>query len=267
MKALAFILPPLAGAIIGYVTNAVAVRMLFRPLKALYIGRWKLPFTPGILPRERGRLADSIGAMVERELLTPAVLAERLNSGGVKEKILRAAGDLVVEKSGEWYPSAVSGLVLSLSRPPVRGILEEQGRLFLSKIVLSLNVFQRFFVSAAGYDKTLSEKMPHIIDDFLRLLEETLQKEAVQKKCFDLLKTNLEKAGDFQVSEEQTAALLDSVDVRALVRDRVNSLDMLTVEGIILDVMAGELKWINLFGGIIGALIGAAQVGFSFLLR
>ncbi|MDR1636833.1 MAG: DUF445 family protein, partial [Treponema sp.] len=66
-----WLVPPLAGAFIGFLTNVLAIRMLFRPLKELRIFGIRLPFTPGILPRERRRLADSIGRMVERELLTP----------------------------------------------------------------------------------------------------------------------------------------------------------------------------------------------------
>jgi uncharacterized membrane protein YheB (UPF0754 family) len=34
---LLWIIPPLAGAIIGYVTNAVAVKMLFRPLREIRV--------------------------------------------------------------------------------------------------------------------------------------------------------------------------------------------------------------------------------------
>jgi uncharacterized membrane protein YheB (UPF0754 family) len=38
---------------------------------------------------------------------------------------------------------------------------------------------------------------------------------------------------------------------------------MLDVERIILDVMANQFKWINLFGGILGGLIGFLQVLLS----
>jgi uncharacterized membrane protein YheB (UPF0754 family) len=44
------LLPPLLGAIIGYVTNALAIRMLFRPLREYRIGPFRVPFTPGIIP-------------------------------------------------------------------------------------------------------------------------------------------------------------------------------------------------------------------------
>ncbi|MDR2144498.1 MAG: DUF445 domain-containing protein [Treponema sp.] len=261
-----FIIAPLAGALIGYVTNAIAVRMLFRPLKEIRIAGLRLPFTPGILPRQRRRLADSIGAMVERELFTPEVLAERLAGGEVREKLGRIFLSMAGKKAEEWYPGAVSELVVFLSTPKIREILESHGRAFLNRVVLSLNVFQRFFVTVGKYDTTLKEKMPVIIEDLLRGLEAMLRSETLKEKLLGFCGQSLEKAlGAGVLSAGQLAGILDSVNVQALVRDRIDKLDMLQVEGIILDLLAGELKWINLFGAVLGALIGIVQILISAL--
>ena len=82
-----WIMPPLIGAIIGYFTNWLAIKMLFRPLKPVYLGKFKLPFTPGILPRERARLTDSVGETVSRELLTAEVFRSRLVEPALLGKI------------------------------------------------------------------------------------------------------------------------------------------------------------------------------------
>ncbi|MFW5711548.1 MAG: DUF445 domain-containing protein [bacterium] len=76
----AWIFPPVIGALIGYVTNDIAIKMLFRPLKAKYIGALRLPFTPGIIPRQREKLADSIGLMVSRELITEDAIRHQISS-------------------------------------------------------------------------------------------------------------------------------------------------------------------------------------------
>jgi uncharacterized membrane protein YheB (UPF0754 family) len=52
-----------------------------------------------------------------------------------------------------------------------------------------------------------------------------------------------------------------------MISGRVNSLEMERVEGIVLDVMARELKWIDVFGGVLGFLIGIFQALFTWLLR
>jgi uncharacterized membrane protein YheB (UPF0754 family) len=52
-----------------------------------------------------------------------------------------------------------------------------------------------------------------------------------------------------------------------MVRNRINRMDMLRVEKIILDVMANQLKWIDVFGAILGFLIGLFQALFGWLMR
>lgn len=66
--------PPIAGAIIGYFTNDIAIKMLFRPYKPIYIGQRQLPFTPGLIPRNQERLAKRIADTIMSSLLTPGEL-------------------------------------------------------------------------------------------------------------------------------------------------------------------------------------------------
>ncbi|BDA39470.1 DUF445 domain-containing protein [Candidatus Atelocyanobacterium thalassae] len=68
------IVPPLAGTIIGYFTNDIAIKMLFRPYKAIYIGKFRLPFTPGLIPRNQKRLAKKVSDTIMGSLLTPEEL-------------------------------------------------------------------------------------------------------------------------------------------------------------------------------------------------
>lgn len=90
----AWILPPIVGAIIGYITNDIAIKMLFRPLKAKHIGPIKLPFTPGIIPRQRDKLAESIGLMVSRELITEDAIRRQISSPAFKKTISMRVGEL-----------------------------------------------------------------------------------------------------------------------------------------------------------------------------
>jgi uncharacterized membrane protein YheB (UPF0754 family) len=68
------IIPPITGAIIGYFTNDIAIKMLFRPYKAIYIGKRRLPFTPGLIPANQGRLAKKVSDTIMGSLLTPTEL-------------------------------------------------------------------------------------------------------------------------------------------------------------------------------------------------
>jgi len=65
-----YLTPPMIGAFIGYLTNRIAIRMLFRPLKAWRIGRLRVPMTPGVIPSKRKELALNMGEVVGDHLLT-----------------------------------------------------------------------------------------------------------------------------------------------------------------------------------------------------
>jgi uncharacterized membrane protein YheB (UPF0754 family) len=69
-----YLVPPIAGAIIGYFTNDIAIKMLFRPYKAIYVGKRRLPFTPGLIPSNQDRLAKRISDTIMGSLLTPEEL-------------------------------------------------------------------------------------------------------------------------------------------------------------------------------------------------
>ncbi|KJH71703.1 DUF445 domain-containing protein [Aliterella atlantica] len=66
--------PPVVGGIIGYFTNDIAIKMLFRPYRAIYIGQRRLPFTPGLIPRNQERLAKRVSDTIMGSLLTPEEL-------------------------------------------------------------------------------------------------------------------------------------------------------------------------------------------------
>lgn len=71
---LLIVAPPVTGGIIGYFTNDLAIKMLFRPYRPLYVGGRKLPFTPGLIPSNQERLAQRIADTIMGSLLTPAEL-------------------------------------------------------------------------------------------------------------------------------------------------------------------------------------------------
>jgi uncharacterized membrane protein YheB (UPF0754 family) len=314
---LLFFVPPAVGAVIGYVTNSIAIKMLFRPLKEIRIFGVRLPFTPGILPKQRKRLALSIGAMVERELITPEIIRQRLLNGEVREKVKQSISfytNKILEKTpnellhehksllqekissaaDKYYPAIAASVLNFLKNAEIRKELESKGRILLMNVFLKLNSFQRFFLSAGQYDLTLQEKIPEIINDLISNTENLLNESKVKNKFLDAVASffsgiidgqnkNLgalldigengkNKLDDFifkklfETVDGQIENILSSINIKNLVSERIDSLDMIRVERIILDVMADQFKWINIFGGILGFLIGLFQAVFSHLL-
>ena len=63
---ISFIVIPLSSGIVGYITNYIAIKMLFRPYKK----KWYSFGWQGIIPKNREKLANKIGLMVSKELIS-----------------------------------------------------------------------------------------------------------------------------------------------------------------------------------------------------
>jgi uncharacterized membrane protein YheB (UPF0754 family) len=112
---LTYITPPIIGAFIGYLTNRVAIRMLFRPLKRWKIGPIPVPMTPGVIPSKRHELALNIGEMVGEQLLT----SEEINSSLKKDSFQEHLYYLIESKVGSFLKKDL-GPLSSIIHPSYR---------------------------------------------------------------------------------------------------------------------------------------------------
>ncbi len=90
-----YFIAPLLGGLIGYITNDIAIRMLFRPHKAKYLLGIHIPFTPGIIPKEKGRIAEAIGGVISENLMNNEVLEKYLLSDEMIGKVRSAVEEFI----------------------------------------------------------------------------------------------------------------------------------------------------------------------------
>ena len=94
-----YLIGPAVGAVIGYITNDIAIRMLFRPHQAKYILGVHVPFTPGIIPKEKARIAGAIGKAGSENLMNGEVLENSLRSDDMMSKLSNAIDEFVATQS------------------------------------------------------------------------------------------------------------------------------------------------------------------------
>lgn len=119
----------LVGAIIGYVTNVVAIILLFRPYKAI-----KIPIIGfeiiGLIPKRREEIAKSIGETVKNELLSIEEINSQLLNDSNKQKLVDAIKvklkDVVEEKTAS-IPFGLGSVVNNM----VEDVLEVELTLFI----------------------------------------------------------------------------------------------------------------------------------------
>ncbi|MFB9861071.1 DUF445 domain-containing protein [Salinicoccus siamensis] len=82
------ILMMVIGALIGGLTNMLAIRMLFRPYEPKYIFGRQLPFTPGVIPRRREEASLKMGEIITQHLLTPDAFISKIDSDETRRFIM-----------------------------------------------------------------------------------------------------------------------------------------------------------------------------------
>ena len=135
-----YIIGALIGAVIGYITNWLAIKMLFRPREAKYIFGIKLPFTPGLIPKEKSRIANKVGETVGTHLLNSDSLSKALKDDKIKAKFNEVAKEKInqvinsnstLEESlkntlGENYYALKGNMINNITKTILESIQEEE---------------------------------------------------------------------------------------------------------------------------------------------
>lgn len=192
-----FILLPLLGAVIGWVTNVLAIRLLFRPLHPVRIGPFSLQ---GLIPKRRGEIAANVGEVVAQRLFSVDELASHLDASSLQkevEAVVKQAVDMWCEKKMVMLPGTVRQYCSSVLRDTVA--------------------------------TEVARQFPDMLTIFF-------------------------------------ARMHQQVDVQAIVAEKINTLPLVDVEAMVLDVARRELKQIELLGAVLGFIIGLFQALLVYLM-
>lgn len=143
------ILGVVTGGIIGYFTNWLAIKMLFRPLEEKYFLGRRLAFTPGLIPKEKDRIARTIGMTVEEYLLSPEAIMKSLEENNFKLKFKHfigltlddfknkdyRLGDLIEEYMGDRLETIHFQIRENLREAMVRTLVDMDLKTFIEDMV------------------------------------------------------------------------------------------------------------------------------------
>ncbi len=293
---------PLVGAVIGYVTNWIAVKMLFRPRKEIRILGVRLPLTPGVIPRGKRRLARAVGQAVEQQLLTREVLEEVLLSDEKKEMVRSAAAHWMQEKreSGETLRQAADR---TFSEENVDGFLKKAedaatdliynrllsmdvGRIVSEKVLETVRekLGESMFGMMLGGSfvdpvvRQVEEKINEYVEEHGRPVVEQIveeESEKLQGKTVGETAECLESCGmdpaGFAVKEyeilvkKRLPQALDAMKLSEIVEERINAMDVVEVEELMLSIMKKELGAVVSLGALIGFILGLFNVAILYI--
>lgn len=283
------IVTPLIGAGIGYVTNYVAVKMLFRPLKPVKIGNFQLPFTPGIIPKEKDRLAKGISDIVGERLVTKEAIEQILFSQEVKTALQSKItnfldSDTTLESflyqhlSTEKVEELKTNITDNTSSHIAEALKESDlGTMLSNEIIHSIKDYLKGgFLAMMINDSILvpiGEQIATRINDFVENNGENLIKPHVEKEMEHIIQYSPSKAkqllSQYEVSVEDIIYelyektvrdnlddILSLINVQKIAEEQIQKMDVLELEELILTVMKKELNAIVNLGALIGLILG-----------
>ncbi len=117
-----YIIIPVVGAFIGWMTNKIAIKLIFRPYRALEIPLIKCRLQ-GLIPKRHGEIAHTMGEVVEKDLVSFNELILKFNSSH-REQIIKVLVESVNNRVKERLPiflpsffkNGVTGIVEDLIR-------------------------------------------------------------------------------------------------------------------------------------------------------
>lgn len=286
----------ITGAIIGGITNGIAIKMLFRPLNPVKIGRFTLPFTPGVIPKERVRIASKIGEVISKELLNEEVLRTWLLKDEICREIESAIEDylkeqLMNEKTLHEVLQENIGKERSIYflceveenvtyKLYSKVVSMELGKIVVEKIQVAFKegsfgslLGPMSFLINDGLVESIANKIEPVISKFIMEEGEGIIRKAVEEESQNILDTQVKELvekvqtydelikctvlnGYKKLIENHLTRILKSLNIAQIVEERILSLDMLEIEELILSIMKKELNAIIWFGVLLGAIMG-----------
>lgn len=288
-----FITGPLVGAIIGLITNSLAIKMLFRPLKPVYLDKknkkYQLPFTPGLIPKERTRLASAIGRIIGTRLLDDETLKKALLSDTVHDKLIEKINDfvnqyatmectleeflkekeylekidekeeIIKDKIGKYtskklVDANIGKIIMDLA---IEEISKKLNPMFMSMLTKTINVEHL----AEKIDTIADEKVPPIIGKYIDKEYNKIKNKSVSEAVdwlINLYPNYQEKIWEFykKIVEEKASDIIKEFNIAKIVEEKINEFDLQEMENMVMEIAKKELDALVWLGGLLGAIMG-----------
>ena len=288
---------PVLGAVIGYFTNYIAVKMLFRPYRPVHLGRWTLPFTPGVIPRRKGDLARAIGGAIENNLLRRDDILDVLASEDMRSAVANGiwtqvearlqseatladtAGQLLGEPRMEAVKQAALEKVSArmadkLAEIDLGGTIANlAGEAVRQRVHKSMLAMFLTPDTIASFTVPMAERInAYISTDGMVKLKDILSQEAdglLNRPLNTLVRIDSEAKdricariggiyGEFMT--KNAAQLAEGFEIGRIVEQKINDMDVAEFERLVMSVMKHELGMIVNLGALIGLVIGALNL-------
>ena len=280
---------PVVGAVIGYITNDIAIRMLFRPHMAVYVLGRRLPFTPGIVPRRKDQLAEILGrAIVEKffnaddlEIIFTTGIADPVADALVKLLRSEVTPAQIIEDNAAWgeVEKLEEDLCVRIQAAVCLGGLPETiAREGVGMAASLLGGGAASQALSSGLGANIEPALAREIEEFViehgrEHILPLIHSEVQRLGGSPMAELTAQLAGDDDAALHETLKrlylrfmsrhvrpIVESIDVGGMITEKIVLMTSEEVEDLVLTVVRRELRLVVLFGAFVGAVIGAVNI-------
>ncbi len=284
---------PLIGTIIGYFTNWLAVRMLFRPREAKYINGCRVPFTPGVIPRGKERLAGAVSSVINTQLLTEEAVKQHLASGemqgAVQQTVRRFKEQLRSDERTihEYLLSLVEESRIESSAEKLQDLLTEKitsrlkdgniaqiiAKVFESKLneMMANSFLGKMFGDSVI--TSIASAIENTIDDYIVQYGEPVIRSMIKEETERLLSKQIcDAAASFDdlnldleayileiyrhFAMEKSYNIICRLNIGSIAEKAIREMNNQQLEQLVLSAMKTELNTVVRLGALIGCILG-----------
>ncbi|MCU6762480.1 Predicted membrane protein [uncultured Roseburia sp.] len=286
-----FLAGPVVGGIIGYFTNFIAIKMLFRPRKEIKIGKYVLPFTPGIIPKRKDKLARAIGEAVAQQVFTEEDIEEIFLSEGMKDSVVESL--LASLGQGEHMYTLVELLGGVMSEDEFEEFQNNLDRMIYRRVHLTINRSNIAERISEECTKILKEKTNGLtskvlnpgrissISDYMGTRVQQYAKENVETVIMPLLRDETVQVfvkpldqllSEMQADEERLREIIGKVyekfmsqhskkmvklfDIASLTEKKIIEFQVEEIEALVDQTIHREMQAVINLGAVLGVIIG-----------
>lgn len=295
MLIIKLILGPIVGGVIGGITNKIAIKMLFSPYEAKYIGKMHIPFTPGIIPKEKSRIARAVGEAVSRNLLDAETMSQTLLSDDMMKKVsdrldgvlygicnsqqsirefaVRYVDENEIDTASEKLEHRICHAICNklnddsigenIADVAIRHVQDKlSDKLFgIGSIAIEVMKDSAKRLLADNINEMLRKNAPEMVENMVKGELHGLQ----DKPISELFATNAETLARIKevcmkiyksLITNNLPKILETINIQKIIEDRLNAMDMAETERLIISIMDKELKALVWFGVALGFVMG-----------
>lgn len=244
------------SGLIGFLTNWLAITMLFKPAqKRPLLGH-------GLIPAQKDRIAFRMAQAISEDLINPEIIKKKINESGVigryREQTTRYVKGIIDDPSfrydlKNWVVQYVDEMIAD---PEIRGAIAGKIMIEIEESIEDKSIEK---VALKAYSYIKGQEMQHIIEEALAKVPASVENGLNKMDdLLDRLPSKLDKHSEAieNIVTNLLYKLVNQLDVHTLVEDNLRGYDEQHISKIIKNATNEQLHYIQYLGAVLGMIGG-----------